>query len=352
MRTSIAATAFAAGLLVAVSGAARAQDNTAGSGSGPYVGFGLGASFLDDAPFYGPGTNGKADYDTGWGVLGSAGYAFDRNWRAELELGYRRNNVDSMSGGGRSGTGNAGGFSVMGNVLYDIRTGSNWTPYVGVGAGYLRYKASGIAPSATTTVNDTSDVFAYQGIAGVSYNVTPSTQLYLDYHYLRANNPDVTNSAGSNLSSEYRDHLVTVGLRYMFGTAPAAAAAPVQAAAPAPTPAPRQEAQLPRSFQVFFDFDKSNILPDARPIIEEAANNARKGGMSRVTLTGHTDRAGSDAYNQRLSVRRAEAVKAEFVRLGFNPNDVAVVGKGEADPLVPTADGVREPKNRRVEIVF
>jgi OmpA-OmpF porin, OOP family len=103
---------------------------------------------------------------------------------------------------------------------------------------------------------------------------------------------------------------------------------------------------------VFFDFDKSNIRPDARPIIEEAANNARKGGMSRVTLTGHTDRAGSDAYNQRLSVRRAEAVKAEFVRLGFNPNDVAVVGKGEADPLVPTADGVREPKNRRVEIVF
>jgi OmpA-OmpF porin, OOP family len=343
MRTSIA-TAFAAGLFFAAAGAASAQQ------TGPYVGFGLGASFLDDARFYNGGTNGKADYDTGWGGLLSGGYAFDSNWRTELELGYRRNDVGSMSGG-RSDKGNSNAFSLMGNVLYDIRTGTNFTPYVGVGAGYVKYKASGIAPSATTTVNDSSDIFAYQGIAGVSYTLTPSSQLFLDYHYLRGNNPDVTDSAGTHLSTEYRDHLVTIGFRYMFGVPPAAVAA-APAAAPAPAPAPRQEAQLPRSFQVFFDFDKSNIRPDARPIIEEAANNARKGGMSRITLTGHTDRAGSDAYNQRLSIRRAEAVKAELVRLGFNPNDVAVVGKGEADPLVPTADGVREPKNRRVEIVF
>ena len=74
--------------------------------------------------------------------------------------------------------------------------------------------------------------------------------------------------------------------------------------------------------------------------------------MSRINLTGHADRAGSDAYNVRLSQRRAEAVKAELVRLGFNANDISVVAKGEADPLVPTADGVREPKNRRVEILF
>jgi outer membrane protein OmpA-like peptidoglycan-associated protein len=69
-------------------------------------------------------------------------------------------------------------------------------------------------------------------------------------------------------------------------------------------------------------------------------------------VTGHADRAGPDSYNMALSMRRADAVKAVLVREGVPANQIAVVARGESQPLVPTADGVREPQNRRVEIVL
>jgi outer membrane protein OmpA-like peptidoglycan-associated protein len=69
-------------------------------------------------------------------------------------------------------------------------------------------------------------------------------------------------------------------------------------------------------------------------------------------VTGHADRSGSDAYNMALSLRRANAVKDQLVREGIAANQIVVVGRGESQPLVPTADGVREPQNRRVEIVL
>ncbi|HTI85400.1 MAG TPA: OmpA family protein [Alphaproteobacteria bacterium] len=344
MRISLAAGIVAAGLLAAA-GAASAQD------SGPYLGLGLGASFLEDHSFNGTGIASKGEYDTGMGGLLTFGYRFDPNWRGEIEGGYRRNGISSNSPG--TGDGSSQAFTGMLNVLYDIRTGTSFTPYLGVGGGWVHYKAAGMTPVAGQRLNDNDNLWGLQGIAGVSYDLSPRTQLFLDYHYLRAQNPNVTTSTGTSVNTKYRDHLVTVGFRFLIGAPPAPAAAPAPApapvAAPAPAPAP---APVVRSFQVFFDFDKADVRPDARPIIEEAANNARRGGVSRIVLTGHTDKAGSAAYNQRLSVRRAEAVKAEFVRMGFNPNDIQTIGKGKTDPLVPTADGVREPKNRRVEIVF
>jgi OOP family OmpA-OmpF porin len=343
MRTSLAAGLVAAGLFVAA-GAASAQD------SGPYMGAGLGYSILSDESFHGGAINSEGKYDNGWGGLLTFGYRYDQNWRGEIEGGYRRNDIKSNSPGGSDGSSQA--FTGMLNVLYDIRTGTPFTPYVGVGGGWVHYKAAGVTPSATTRLNDSDDRIGYQGIAGVSYDMSPRTQLFLDYHYLRSQDPSLQTSTGTDVKTKYRDHLITVGFRFLLGAppAPAAAPAPTPVATPAPTPAPAPA--VVRSFQVFFDFDKSDVRPDARPIIEEAANNARRGNISRINLTGHADAAGSAAYNQRLSVRRAEAVKAEFVRMGFNPNEIAVVGKGKTDPLVPTPDGVREPKNRRVEIVF
>ncbi len=346
MRNTIIASALAAGLMVGIAGTASAEQ------PGPYMSLGVGANWLNDADVKGGAINDKAKFDTGWAFQGALGYAFDKNWRTELELGYRRNNVDSISGA--AGAGNAGyvgAFSAFANVLYDFDTGSNWTPYLGAGIGALRYKASGLQPGLGTSVNDSDTVLAGQGILGVAYNVSPSTQLFLDYHYVRAADPSVNNSAGTSLDTEYKASTVLFGFRYSFGTPPAAAAAPMAAAAPAPTPAPAPAAVV-RSFQVFFDFDKSAVRSDAQPIIQEAANNARKGGVSKITLTGHTDAAGTASYNQKLSERRAEAVKAELIKMGFKADDIVTVGKGKADQLVPTADGVREPKNRRVEIMF
>jgi outer membrane protein OmpA-like peptidoglycan-associated protein len=115
------------------------------------------------------------------------------------------------------------------------------------------------------------------------------------------------------------------------------------------TPAP---AVAVRNFTVFFDFDKADITSEARQIIASAVETAKRTGPVRITVTGHTDTVGSQPYNQRLSERRANAVKNEMVRLGMNAVDIATVGRSFNDPLVPTGPGVREAQNRRAVIDF
>jgi outer membrane protein OmpA-like peptidoglycan-associated protein len=117
---------------------------------------------------------------------------------------------------------------------------------------------------------------------------------------------------------------------------------------PAP-PAPPGQVQ---SFIVFFDFDRATLTSTAVQTIQQAAAQAKSGQVARLTVTGHADRSGSDAYNMALSLRRANAVKNQLVRDGIAASSIAIIGRGESQPLVPTADGVREPQNRRVEIVL
>ena len=119
--------------------------------------------------------------------------------------------------------------------------------------------------------------------------------------------------------------------------------APAPAQAPAPPPAVRQ-------FLVFFNFDKSNLTPEASRIVAVAVMTARDTGMARIIVVGHTDTVGSMNYNQALSLRRAISVKAEMMRLGLDGGDILTVGKGFSEPLVRTGRGVREPMNRRAVI--
>jgi outer membrane protein OmpA-like peptidoglycan-associated protein len=103
---------------------------------------------------------------------------------------------------------------------------------------------------------------------------------------------------------------------------------------------------------VFFDFNKSDLTPQAKDIVDTAAKNAAANKVTQLTVTGHTDTVGSDAYNMRLSRRRAESVAAQLEKDGVASSEISIVAKGKRDLLVPTADGVREPQNRRVQIVF
>jgi outer membrane protein OmpA-like peptidoglycan-associated protein len=116
---------------------------------------------------------------------------------------------------------------------------------------------------------------------------------------------------------------------------------PAQAVAPAP-----------RSYLVFFDFNKSDLAPQAIGIVDTAARNASANKVTQLTVTGHTDTVGSDAYNMRLSRRRAESVAAQLEKDGIPASEIEIVAKGKRDLLVPTTDGVREPRNRRVQIVY
>ena len=131
-----------------------------------------------------------------------------------------------------------------------------------------------------------------------------------------------------------------------------AAAALLLAACEEPPPPAEPPPPPVRNFLVFFDFDRSTLTPRAMDIVKEAANVAKAGQNARVTCTGHTDTAGPANYNMALSLRRANAVKEALVRNGVAATSITVVGRGEEALLVSTKDGVREPQNRRVEIVI
>jgi hypothetical protein len=107
----------------------------------------------------------------------------------------------------------------------------------------------------------------------------------------------------------------------------------------------------PGQFIVFFDIDEATLSPDGARVVAEAAEAYQQTGAARIAVIGHTDTAGSADYNLDLSLRRAEIVANELIRQGVPATDITTLGRGEEDLLVATADGVSEPRNRRVEIL-
>src|SRR5260221_7226121 len=141
---------------------------------------------------------------------------------------------------------------------------------------------------------------------------------------------------------------------------PAAPAAPAPAPAPAapaaPAPAPRAPASVRAAVVIqadaLFDFDKSVLRPDGRKSIDDAL--AKMGGvdLEMVIATGHTDSIGTDAYNQKLSERRAAAVKDYLVSKGIPASKITTIGKGESQPVATNKTAEGRQKNRRVDIEF
>jgi outer membrane protein OmpA-like peptidoglycan-associated protein len=330
--------------------------------SGLYIAGGLGASWKEAV---GSGTS-NTDWNVGWTGVGSLGWGFGNGLRLEGEVNYRENEFDTITRSGQRSTA-VGGVNrqvgLMVNALYDIPTG--WrvagvgiNPYLGGGIGVGWLQGSGIRAGypnggSFTIDNGSGWNFAYQAIGGIAFGLgqfVPGLSLTAEYRYYatldadyNATNRNTSNSGISRISgsASNQNQAVLVGFRYAFNTP---RPAPVVAPAPAPAPA--------RTFLVFFDWDRADLTDRARQIIAEAATNARTVRSTRIEVSGHADRTGSAAYNQRLSVRRAEAVAAELVRRGIARNEMTIQGFGFDRPLVPTAMGVREPQNRRVEIVL
>jgi iron complex outermembrane receptor protein len=107
-----------------------------------------------------------------------------------------------------------------------------------------------------------------------------------------------------------------------------------------------------RSYLVFFDWDRADLTARAREIVATAAQASTHVQTTRIEVSGYTDLSGTAGYNQKLSIRRAESVEKELIHDGVSASEIAIHGYGESNPLVPTAPGVREPQNRRVEIVL
>jgi outer membrane protein OmpA-like peptidoglycan-associated protein len=109
--------------------------------------------------------------------------------------------------------------------------------------------------------------------------------------------------------------------------------------------------QPARNFMLFFGNGHADVTPESEAVIQEAARAARANPNARLTVSGNTDTFGDAAYNRALSQKRAEAARDALVADGINPATISVAGHGEDALLVSTRDGVREPKNRRVEII-
>jgi outer membrane protein OmpA-like peptidoglycan-associated protein len=316
--------------LLAMSTSAFAQQAT-----GLYVSAGVGANWVERSQ--GSYTGFPSDdmsFDVGPAGVAAVGYDFGM-FRAEGELGLRTNDDDKEYYGGHAhdATGHDRVISAMANALVDFDVGFV-TLYAGGGLGIANLERNYFGDQ------DDDTEIAYQGIAGAAYSLTPQLALTAEYRYFSTfDDFDFGHDSNTNFEkASYASHSALLGLRYTF----AAPAAPVAA----------QEVMQAKSYLVFFDFDSSNLTPDAQSIVATAAADALQGGSPRIDVTGHTDRSGSDAYNQALSIRRATAVQNALVADGVPVASIVIRGAGESEPLVPTADGVREPQNRRVEIVI
>ena len=205
-------------------------------------------------------------------------------------------------------------------------------------------------------MNSQSGAFAGQAIVGASFPIpnVPGLSLTADYRFMDILGGEKFNGAvdagagavpGQLKMHNQFNHDVVIGVRYAFNTpAPAAPPAPAPIAAPAPAPA--------RSYLVFFDWDKADLTERAKSIVKEAADNSTRVQVTRIEVNGYTDTSGTPTYNQELSIRRARAVAGELVRDGVPQNAIAIQGFGDTHLLVATGPDVREPQNRRVEIII
>lgn len=371
-------TLFAAAATLAIAPAAYA-------GQGVYGAIGAGLSYIGpDRDFESAGPplafDSEADYENGIGVYTALGHESASGWRKEIEFNYRQNDLRHIPGDGLAFTGwnentidgDIQSIAFMFNIIKNFQSDSFVTPYVGIGAGMSRLKAdySGADPSfsggfGSIEVHDKSWEFAYQGIAGLAFELAEGLALDLSYRYFETLDPDFSGTlagAATSFHQEYNSHSVFAGLRWNFG-APAPAAAqykdcwdgssvPVAAECP-PQLTEDQAANLdPINVIVYFDYDKSNLTPEASNLIREAAARALANDVNTVVVSGHADRSGGSAYNQALSERRAAVVRDALIANNVPADKIRVESFGEDRPAKPTEDGVREPLNRRTEVVI
>jgi outer membrane protein OmpA-like peptidoglycan-associated protein len=321
---------------------------------GWYVGLEGGGNWIQDTsvvrtidfpplgdPFVAPPN--KFQFDTGWAAFATVGRGFSSHWRLELEGGYRDNSLQPNAAGNNMSLRE---WSAMLNALYDIPVTDRFSVSLGMGLGGDRATLE----RKSKPFRDSDWNFAYQGIGGISYELTDRLDLFANYRYFRVMEPtfsDISPLDGPALErfelGDLVKHSATIGLRYHFG-----APEMVPVAAP-PSMPPTQPAEA-QEFIVFFGHNKSNLTSQAQQVIQQAVAAAKKFGSASISVVGHADRSGSDSYNMRLSQRRASVVKDALVSQGIPGGAITTSAKGESEPLVPTADGVREPQNRRVHI--
>ncbi len=373
-------------LLATVAGVSiAAASQSSAHHQGWYVGLDAGVNWIDDtsvifqrqsfsdvmieseslrSSYWGGNSSGKLDYDTGWAGFATVGYGFEKNWRVELELGYRNNDATltkesrcyeegpslaSFEGGyggygcrSRSYSGDMTEYTAMVNVIYDVPLTEKLDLNIGLGAGVDYVQLDLSRSNGNSYVDDSDTRFAFQAIAGLTYQITKRLDFTLTYRYLNVSEPEFSTRYKTLELDDLEKHTVTVGLRYDLYED--------EAPLPPPPPPPPPPPAGPQQFIIYFGFDKCNISPEADGVLNEAASAAKTQGSVKILIVGHTDTMGSNDYNQRLSECRADAEKSNLVGKGIAGGSISTSGRGEGELMVKTDDSVKEPQNRRATI--
>ncbi|MFT4045844.1 MAG: OmpA family protein [Solimonas sp.] len=319
----------------------------------------------------------SAKFDTGrLGGL-SFGYALPHGLRIETELVYRDNDykhVTIPSGGLLSSAtdssdvdGDEDAATAMFNVWYELFPIWRVRPYLGAGTGAARVEINKLHYDSAQWDKDSDTVFAWQVGGGLAFDLSPHWTAALNYRYLKGRRGEF-DGASTDVSTTY-----VLTLRYVFA-APVAAppepapevVPPAEEPAPAPPPPPPACRQPtpgePLSLDgckagdtlvlhgVNFEFNQSRLTLNAKTLLDQVVDELNRHPDIKVEVGGHTDAKGSDAYNDRLSAQRADAVKAYLTAQGIAAERLTTHGYGES---VPVADNTTEDgraQNRRVEL--
>jgi outer membrane protein OmpA-like peptidoglycan-associated protein len=341
-----------------------------------YVGVDGGAMIVEDLALDIGALNDAAslDMNKGYDVGGVVGYDFG-GFRLESEVSYRKANVAGVSSqtpqitSGSStalrsaGTyfldGDSNALSFMVNGLLDFGDDDGLQGFIGGGVGVARVDVQAVlvAPS---FLDDSDTGFAWQALAGIRTPLSDNWDVGVKYRFFNADKVGLVDRLGRAVDTRFRSHSVMASLVYNFGGAPApveVAPPPPPApyvAPPPPPPPPPPPAPVCNTgpYIVFFDWDKSDLRTDAASVLDNAVAQYSNCGSAKVMLAGHADKSGTAKYNVGLSERRNGTVRAYLESKGVTAGAIATEAFGETAPLVQTADGEREPQNRRVEVTY
>lgn len=341
-----------------------------------YGGFDLGLSVSPNTEFSRAADALRLETDKNAGPVG--GMYFGKkigNRRFEFEYSIRRNYFDGFEQIGNSSTFagqtsfGAGGLqknsTLMVNLWQAFPTDTDWSFLLGGGVGFTHVSLEGLRSGQTRIADDADWAPTFQAMAEIVRPIGKGLELGFGYRMVRSANATFnTNLGDAEYKASHNELFARISWRIGGGRSSEPAPAPIAlpekpvtkmpVAAPAPTPKPApvkaEPAPLPAPFIVYFDFDKSTVTASAHSIIVRAAKAYRQFKAIEIQASGHADRAGPELYNEKLAQARVQAVRDALVSEGVPSSKILVIGKGENTPAVTTADGIREQKNRRVEI--
>lgn len=316
-------------------------------------------------------TDSDLEADNGWGGFLKFGKELSEHWDIQAGVGYNRASEDT-------GIANVGGdykqTTVSVDALY-MFSRDKFRPFLLAGLGAARNDVDYSHP--TLDVSDSKTSWLANVGLGAQYLFSDNFGLQADLRHQWSRADLSTADVGNNSNETIGNTILSLGGIFRFGSpapvvavaepvpAPAPVVAPEPEPAPAPAPAPEPVCTptvdtITISGEELFGFDKAKLSENGKAKLDQAVDQIRADSELRIksiVITGHTDRIGSEQYNQKLSEKRVDVVKAYMVSKGVDESIIEAVGKGESEPIV-ACDGVKGKKalveclapNRRVEV--